>query len=109
MPWRLLESLGGRLGRAGGGPGGVLGNPRAVLEAYKKRLGGSLGCLGAVLRALEAMLEPSGGQNSPKVEPKWDPNRAPEATRAEYGETVILNNSTQDFNGFSNLRPPFLS
>ena len=57
-----MEALGatwGRLGRAGGGPEGVLGGPGAVLEAYERRLGGSLGRLGAVFRALEAMLEPS--------------------------------------------------
>ena len=104
--WRLLESLGGVLG----GLGGVLGGAGAVLEAYKRRLGGSLGRLGAVLRALEAMLEPSGCQKAPKMEPKRVPNRAPEATRAEYGETLIFNDSTQDFNDFSSLiRPPFLS
>ena len=107
-----MEVLGeprGRLGRAGGGPGGVLGGPGAVLEAYKRRLGGSLGRLGAVLRALEAMLEPSGCQKAPKMEPKRVPNRAPEATRAEYGETLICNDSTQDFNDFSSLRSPFLN
>ena len=98
-----MEALGeprGRLGRAGVGPGGVLGGPGAVLEAYKRRLGGSLGRLGAVLRALEAMLEPSGCQKAPKMEPKRVPNRAPEATRAEYGETLIFNASTQDFHVF---------
>ena len=61
-PRAVLEALGatwGRLGRAGGGPEGVLGRPGAVLEAYKRRLGGSLCRLGAVLRALEATLEPS--------------------------------------------------
>ena len=47
--------------------------PGAVLEAYKRRLGGSLGRLGAVLRALEAMLEPSGCQKAPKMEPKRSP------------------------------------
>ena len=47
-PWR-------RLGRVGGRPGGVWGGAGAVLEAYKRRLGGSLGRLGAVLGALEAM------------------------------------------------------
>ena len=35
-----------------------------------------------------------------KMEPKRVPNRAPEATRAECGETLIFNDSTQDFNGF---------
>ena len=107
-----MEALGepwGRLGCAGGGPGSVLGGAGAVLEAYKRRLGGSLGPLGAVLRALEAMLEPSGCQKAPKMEPKRVPNRAPEATRAEYGETLIFDDSTQDFNDFSSLRPPFLS
>ena len=102
-----MEALGepwGRLGRAGGGPGGVLGGPGAVLEAYKRRLGGSLGRLGAVLRALEAMLEPSGGQKAPKMEPQRVPNRAPEATRAENDETLILNDSMKDSNDFSCLR-----
>ena len=70
---------------------------------------GSLGHLGAILRALEAMLEPSGCQKAPKMEPKRVPNRAPEATRAEYGETLIFNDNTQDFNVFSSLRPLFLS
>ena len=67
----VLEALGepwGRPGRAGGGPGGVLGSPGAVLEAYMRRPGGSLGRLRAVLRALEAMLEPSGCQMAPKME-----------------------------------------
>ena len=57
-----MEALGepwGRLRRAGGGSEGVLGGPGAILEAYKRRLGGSLRRLGAVLGALEAMLEPS--------------------------------------------------
>ena len=36
---------------------GLLGGAGAVLEAYKRRLGGSLDHLGAVLGALEAMLE----------------------------------------------------
>ncbi len=89
--------------------GAVLEASWEVLEAYKRRLGGSLGRLGAVLRALEAMLEPSGCQKAPKMEPKRVPNRAPEATRPEYGETLIFNDSTQDFNDFSSLRPPFSS
>ena len=67
-----------------------MGDAGAVLEAYKRRLGGSLGRLGAVLRALEAMLERSGCQKAPKMEPKRVPNRAPEATRAEYCETLIF-------------------
>jgi len=98
-PWR-------RLGRAGGGPGSVLGGLGAILAAYKMRLGGSLGRLGAVLRALEAMLEPSGTQKAPKIEPKRVPNRAPEATRTENCKTLIFNHSTKDFNGFSCLRGP---
>ena len=104
-----MEALGepwGRLGRAGGGLGGILGGAGAVLEASKTRLGGSVGRLGAVLRALEAMLEPSGGQKAPKMEPKRVPNRAPEATRAENGETLIFDDSTKDFNDFSCLRAP---
>ena len=103
--WRLLESLGGVLG----GLGGVLGGAGAVLEAYKRRLEGSLGRLGAVLGALEAMLEPSGSQRAPKMEPKRAPNRAPEATRTENGETLIFDDSTQDFNDFSGLKTPFRS
>ena len=92
-----MESLGGDLGglRAG-----------TALEAYKKRLGGSHGRLGAVLGPLEAISEPSGGQKAPKMEPKRVPNRAPEATRAENGETLIFDDSTQDFNDFSCLRAP---
>ena len=83
-----------------------MGRPGAVLEAYKRRLGGFLGRLGAVLGALEAMLEPSGGQKAPKMEPKRLPNRAPEATRAENDETLIFNDSTKDFNDLSCLRAP---
>ena len=79
----------GRLGRTGGGPGGVLGGPG---------VGGSLGRLGAVLGALEAMLETSGGQKAPKIEPKRVPIRAPEVTRAENDETLNCNDSTKDFN-----------
>ena len=88
-----MEALGqlwGRLGRAGVGPGGVLGGAGAALETYNRRLVGFLGRLGAVLGALEAMLEPSGGQKAPKMSPKRVPNRAPEATRAEYGETLFF-------------------
>ena len=96
----------GRLGRAKGGRGGVLRGAGVVLEAYKNRLGASQGRLGAVLGPLEAMLEPSGGQKAPKMEPKRVPNRAPEATRAENGETLIFDDSTKDFNGFSCLRAP---
>ena len=73
----------------------------------KKRLRRSQGRLGAVLGPLEAMLEPSGGQKAPKMEPKRVPNRAPEATRAENGETLIFDDSTKDFNDFSCLRAAF--
>ena len=52
------------------GLGGVLGGAGTALEAYKRRLGGSLGRLGAVLGALEAMLQPSGGQKAPQMEHK---------------------------------------
>ena len=48
---RLSESLGGVLGSLRG----VLGGAGTALAAYKRRLGGSLGCLGAILAALEAM------------------------------------------------------
>ena len=98
-----MEALGepwGHLGRAGGGPEGVLEGTWAVLEAYKRRLGGSLGRLGAVLGTLEAMLQPPGRQKTPKIRPQRVPNRAPEATRAENGETLIFDDSTQDFNDF---------
>ena len=44
-----------------------MGGAGAVLEAYKRRLERSLGRLGAALGALEAMLEPSGGQKAPKM------------------------------------------
>ena len=100
--WRLLESLGGVLG----GLRGVLGGAGTALEAYKRRLGGSQGRLGAVLGPLEAMLEPSGGQKAFKMEPKRVPNRAPEATRAENGETLIFDDSISDFNDLSCLRAP---
>ena len=105
-----MEALGepwGHLGRAGGGLGGVLGGAGAVLEAYKRRLERSLGRLGAVLGSLECMLEPSGGQKAPKMEPKSSPNRAPKATLAEDAETLFFYDSCKDFNGFSGLRPSF--
>ena len=89
----VLEPVGepwGRFGRAGSGPGGVVGGLWKILEAHKGRLGGSQGRLGAVLGALEAMLEPSGRQNAPKMEPKRISNRAMEATRAQNGETLIF-------------------
>ena len=66
---------------------------RGVLEA-------PLGRLGAVLGAWEAMLEPSGGQKAPQMEPKRIPNRAPEATRVENCKTLIFNDGTKDFNDF---------
>ena len=95
-----MESLGGVLG----GLRGVLGGAGTALEAYKRRLGGSQGRLGAVLGPLEAMLESSGGQKAPKMEAKRVPYRAPDATRAENGETLIFDDSTKDFNDFSCLR-----
>ena len=49
------------------GLGGVLGGAGTALEAYKRRPGGSLGRLGAVLGALEAMLEQAGAQKAPKI------------------------------------------
>ena len=82
------------------GLGGVLGGAGTALEAYKRRLGGSLGRLGAVLGDLEAMLQPSGRQKAPKMEPKMVPNRVPEATRTENGKTLIFDDSTKDFNDF---------
>ena len=83
--------------------GGILGGAGTALEAY---LGGSLGRLGAVLGALEAMLQPSGRQKAPKMEPNMVPNRAPEATRTENGKNLIFDDSTKDFNDFSCLRAP---
>ena len=38
--------------------------------------------------------------------PQRVPNRAPEATRAENGETLIFDYGTKDFNDLSCLRPP---
>ena len=102
-----MEEPWGRPGRAGCGPGDVLGGPGAVLESYKRHRGGYLGRLGAVLGALEAMSEPSRGQKAPKIEPKRIPNRAPEATPGENDETLIFNDSTKDFNNFSSLRASF--
>ena len=89
------------------GLGGVLGGAGTAMDAYRRRLGGSLGRLGAVLGALEAMLEPVGRQKAPKMEPKMVPNRAPEATRTENGKTLIFNDGTKDFNDFSCFRAPF--
>ena len=86
------------------GLGGVLGGAGTALEAYKRRLGGSLGRLGAVLGSLEAMLQPSGGQKDPKMEPKMVPNRAPEATRTENCETLNFDDSTKNFHDLSCLR-----
>ena len=84
-----------------------MGGVGAVLEAYKRRLEGSLGRLGAVLRALEAMLEPSAGQKAFKMDPPNLPNQAPEKTRAESSDILFFNDSTQGFNDFTGLRPPF--
>ena len=81
-----------------------MGGPGAVLEASKRHLGGSLGRLGAVLGALEAMLESSGGQKVFKMVPKRVPNRVPEVIRAENEETLIFNDCTKDFHDFSGLR-----
>ena len=109
-PRAVLEALGeawGPLGRAGGGPGGVLEGPGALLEVFKRCLGSSPGRPGAVLGALEAMLEPSGSQKAPKMEPQRVPNPALEAIPSENGKTLIFNDSTQDFNDFSCLRVPF--
>ena len=52
---------------------------RGVLEAYKRRLG-------AVLGPVEAMLEPSGGQKAPQMEPDMVPNRAPEGFALKTGK-----------------------
>ena len=98
-----MEALGkpwGRLGRARGGLGGVLRGAWAVLEAYKRHLGGSQGRRGAVLGALEAMLEPSGSQKAPQMDPKKVPNRVPDTTPTENGETLNFNDSTKDFIDF---------
>ena len=68
-----MEALGepcGCLGCAGGSPGGVLGGAGAVPEAYKAHLGRSLGRFGAILGALEAMLQPPGSQKALKIEPQ---------------------------------------
>ena len=53
-----------------------MGGAGAVLEAYKARLGRSLGRLGAILGALEAMLQPPGGQKAPKIGAQEGQNRA---------------------------------
>ena len=79
-----------------------------VLETYTKRLERSLGRLGAALGALEAMLEPSGGQKAPKMEPQSFSNKAPKATLAEDAETSFFNNSCKDFSDLSGLRPSYL-
>ena len=81
-----------------------MGGAGAVLEAYKRRLERSLGRLGAVLGALEAMLEPSGGQKALKMETQRAPNRAPEVTRAEHGETLIFVDCMKDFDVLSGFR-----
>ena len=95
-------------------PGGVFGALGAFLEASWEVLGRSWKCLGgspgrpgAVLGALEAMLEPSGSQKNPKMEPQRVPNPALEAIPSENGKTLIFNDSTQDFNDFSCLMAPF--
>ena len=74
-----------------GGLEGVWGSAGASLGPYERRLGDVLG-------PLEAMLEPSGSQKSPKMESQMVPNRVPEATRAENDETLIFDDSTKDFN-----------
>ena len=91
-----MEALGepwGRLGRSGDRPGGVLGARGAVLEAYKRHLGGSQRRLGAALGALEAMLEPSGGHKALKMEAKRDPielQRRLELNIVNSSKTLVL-------------------
>ena len=106
--WAVLEAL-ESLGSGMAGLGGVLGGAGTAVEAYKRRLGGAQGPLGAVLRPLEAMLEPPGGQKAPKMEPGKVPNRGPEATRtknANSSKTIVF---SMDFNDFSCLEAPFWS
>ena len=101
--WRRLGGSLSRLGgswRALGASWARWGHSWRRLERFKTHVGGSLARLGAVLGALEAMLEPSGGEKASQMEPKRVPNRAPEATRDEYGETLFFNDGTQDFNDF---------
>ena len=88
-------------------PGGVSGALGVVLEVSWEVLGrswrrirGVLNAPEVVLGALEAMLEPSGGQTASKMRFKSSPNRAPKATLAEYAETLIFNDGCKDFNDF---------
>ena len=53
------------------------------------------------------MLEPSGSQKAPNMEPKRIPNPALEAIPSEKGKTLIFNDNITDFNDFSCLRAPF--
>ena len=103
----LLESLAGALGVLGAVPEASWGGSGAALEPFKRCLGSSPGRLGAVLRALDVRLEPSGSQKGLKMEPKRVRNRASEATRAEHCETLIFDDSTKDFNDLSCLRAAF--
>ena len=76
-----------------------------TLEAYTRRPEGSLGRLGSILGALEAMLEPFGGEKAPQMKPKTVPNRVPEATRSENAQTLIFDDGTQGFDDFAGPRP----
>ena len=75
------------------GLGSLLGRPRRPLWNSWSCLAGLLGALGRVLGALEAVLEALEGQNLPKTETRRVPNRVPEATRAEHGETMLFDDS----------------
>ena len=94
--WSLLASSrppGAVLEASWGGLGGLLGTLGAVLEASWTLLGVSWALLRRSWRHLER-------QKAPKTEPGGVPNRFPEASRAENDETLIFDDSTQDFNGF---------
>ena len=72
----------------------------AVLEAYKARLGRSLGCLGAILGALEAMLQPPGRQKAPKIGAQEGPksssfwHRFRDRFWVRFGHPKIMKNHT---------------
>ena len=87
------------------------------LEASWKRLGRLLEASGAekmILRAapgrskrnLKTGFSYLGDQKAPKTEPGRVPNRTPEATQAENGETLIVDDNTQDFVVFSSPGAP---
>ena len=100
LSWRFLESLAGALGVLGAVREVSREVPGAVLEAHKALLERSLGRLGAILGALEAMLQPPGGQNAPKIVAQEGPKsisfryRFRDRFGVRFGHPKIMNDHT---------------